>query len=60
MLAGEVVRIGEVVEASSSDARLLIGIGKAIVTAKVAVELVQAMQPELASKPQPPRRRTKP
>ena len=52
MLAGQVVRMGEVVEASSSDARLLIGIGKAIVTAKVAVEL--------ASKPQPPRRRTKP
>jgi hypothetical protein len=52
MLAGQVVRIGEVVEASPSDARLLIGIGKAIVTAKVAVEP--------ASKPQPPRRRTKP
>ena len=52
MLAGQVVRIGEVIEASSSDARLLIGIGKAIVTAKAAVEP--------ASKPQPPRRRTKP
>jgi hypothetical protein len=60
MLAGQVVRIGDVVEASPSDARLLIGIGKAIVTAKVAVEMIQAMQPEPASKPQPPRRRTKP
>ena len=60
MLAGQVVRIGEVVEASPSDARLLIGIGKAIVTAKVAVETVEAIKPEPASKPQPPRRRTKP
>ena len=29
MLSGRVVRIGEVLEASPSDARLLIGIGKA-------------------------------
>lgn len=60
MLAGQVVRIGEVLEASPSDARLLIGIGKAIQTVKAAVETVEAFQPELASKPQPPRRRTKP
>jgi hypothetical protein len=60
MLAGQVVRIGEVLEASPSDARFLVGIGKAIVTAKAAVELVEALQPEPASKPQPPRRRTKP
>lgn len=60
MLAGQVVRIGEVLEASPSDARLLIGIGKAIQTAKAAVELVEALQPEPATKPQPPRRRTKP
>jgi hypothetical protein len=60
MLAGQVVRMGEVVEASSSDARLLIGIGKAIETVKAAVEMVEALQPEPASKPQPPRRRTKP
>ena len=60
MLAGQVVRIGEVLEASPSDARLLIGIGKAIVTAKAVVETVEALQPEPAPKPQPPRRRTKP
>ena len=60
MLAGQVVRMGEVVEASSSDARLLIGIGKAIETVKAAVETVEAIKPEPASKPQPPRRRTKP
>jgi hypothetical protein len=30
MLAGQVVRIGDVLEASLSDARLMIGIGKAI------------------------------
>ena len=59
MLAGQVVRIGEVVEASPSDARLLIGIGKAIVTAKAAVDTVQAIALEPASKPQAPRRRTK-
>lgn len=60
MLAGQVVRMGEVVEASSSDARLLIGIGKAIETVKAAVETVEAIKPEPASKPQLPRRRTKP
>jgi hypothetical protein len=60
MLAGQVVRIGEIVEASPSDARFLIGIGKAIATANVAVEIIQAMQPEPASKSQPTRRRTKP
>jgi len=60
MLAGQVVRMGEVVEASSPDARLLIGIGKAIETVKAAVETVEAITPEPASKPQPPRRRTKP
>jgi len=60
MLAGQVVRMGEVVEASSPNARLLIGIGKAIETVKAAVEMVEALQPEPASKPQPPRRKTKP
>ena len=60
MLAGQVVRIGEVVEASPSDARFLIGIGKAIATAKVAATIVQAIQSEPASKPQSPRRRAKP
>ncbi len=60
MLAGQVVRIGEVLEASPSDAWLLIGIGKAIQTVKTAVETVEALQPEPAPKPQPPRRRTKP
>jgi hypothetical protein len=29
MLAGQVVRVGDVIEASPDDARLLIGIGKA-------------------------------
>jgi hypothetical protein len=60
MLAGQVVRIGEVIEASSSDARLLIGIGKAIKVANVAATIVQAIQPEPAPKPQSPRRRAKP
>jgi len=60
MLAGQVVRVGDVLEASPTDAKLLIGIGKAIQTAKAAVETVEAIQPEPASKTQPPRRRTKP
>jgi hypothetical protein len=60
MLAGRVVRVGDVLEASPTDAKLLIGIGKAIQTVKAAVETVEAIKPEPASKPQPPRRRTKP
>ena len=60
MLAGQVVRIGDVLEASSSDARLMIGIGKAIEVANVAATIVQAIQPEPAPKPQSPRRRAKP
>jgi hypothetical protein len=60
MLAGQVVRIGDVIEASPSDARLMIGIGKAIEVANVAATIVQAIQPELAPKPQSPRRRVKP
>jgi hypothetical protein len=59
MLAGQVVRIGEVVEASSSDARLMIGIGKAIEVANAAATTVQAIQLEPAPKPQSPRRRAK-
>jgi len=60
MLAGQVVRVGDVIEASPSDARYLIGIGKAIETVKAAVETVEAIKPEPASKPHLPRRRTKP
>lgn len=60
VLAGQVVRIGEVHEASLADARLLIGIGKAIQVANVAATIVQALQPEPASKPQSTRRRAKP
>jgi hypothetical protein len=60
VLAGQVVRSGEVVEASSSDARLLIGIGKATEAVNVAAAIVQVTQPELVTKPQSPRRRAKP
>jgi hypothetical protein len=51
MLAGQVVRIGDVLEASPSDARLMIGIGKAIEVANAAATIVQAIQPEPAPKP---------
>jgi hypothetical protein len=59
MLAGRVVRIGDVLEASPSDARLMIGIGKAIEVVNAAATIVQAIQPESALKPQSPRRRAK-
>jgi hypothetical protein len=58
MLAGRVVRVGEVLEASSSDAKLLIGIGKAIETTAAVADLVETIaQP--APKPPSPRRRAK-
>jgi hypothetical protein len=60
MLAGRVVRNGDVIEASPPDARLLIGIGKAIQVANVAATIVQAVAPEPLPKPQSPRRRAKP
>ena len=60
MLAGRVVRNGDVIEASPPDARLLIGIGKAIQVANVADTIVQAVEPEPLPKPQSPRRRAKP
>jgi hypothetical protein len=55
MLAGQVVRIGEVHEASPSDAKLLIGIGKAVEAISLVAEAVQE-KPERTSKPTPRRR----
>jgi hypothetical protein len=58
MLAGQVVRIGEVLEASPADAKLLIGIGKAIAAADKVADLVEVIaQP--TPKPSTPRRRAK-
>jgi len=58
VLAGQVVRIGDVLEASPSDAKLLIGIGKAIAAAAAVAEVVEEItQP--APKPTTPRRRAK-
>lgn len=53
MLAGRVVRIGDVLEASPSDAKLLIGIGKAIQATTAVADLVETI------KPTTPKRRTK-
>ena len=53
MLSGAVIRVGEVLEASPSDAKMLIGIGKA-----VAVTAAVASIPE-PIKPTPPKRRAK-
>ena len=59
MLAGRVVRVGDVLEASSSDAKLLIGIGKAIEAAAQVADVVETIaQPP--RKPSSPRRRAKP
>jgi hypothetical protein len=58
MLMGRVVKTGEVLEASSSDAKLLIGIGKAIEAAASVAEAVETIaQPAL--KPTTARRRAR-
>ena len=59
MLAGRVVRVGDVLEASPSDAKLLIGIGKAMEAAAQVADVVEEIaQPP--RKPSSPRRRAKP
>lgn len=59
MLAGQVVRVGDVIEASPSDAKLLIGINKAIEVATEVADVVEVIaQPP--RKPSSPRRRAKP
>jgi hypothetical protein len=58
MLSGRVVKIGEVLEASPSDAKLLIGIGKAVEAAALVADVVETIaQP--APKQTTPRRRAK-
>ena len=58
MLAGQVVMVGDVLEASPPDAKLLIGIGKAVEAIAVVADLVQE-DPEPTRKPTTPRRRAK-
>jgi hypothetical protein len=58
MLAGRVVKTGEVLEASPSDAKLLIGIGKAVEAIALVADVVQE-KPEPVRKPSTPRRRAK-
>jgi hypothetical protein len=58
MLAGRVVKTGEVLEASPSDAKLLIGIGKAVEAAALVADVVETIaQPAL--KPTTARRRAR-
>jgi len=59
MLSGRVARIGDVLEASPSDAKLLIGIGKAVEAIAEVADVVQDL-PEPTRKPTTPRRRAKP
>lgn len=58
MLAGQVIRLGEVHEASPSDAKFLIGIGKAVAVAAQVAEVIEEIT-EPAPKPSTPRRRAK-
>jgi hypothetical protein len=58
MLAGQVARIGDVLEASPSDAKFLIGIGKAVEAIAAVADVVQDL-PEPTRKPTTPRRRAK-
>jgi hypothetical protein len=58
MLSGRVVKIGEVLEASPSDAKLLIGIGKAVEDVALVADVVETIaQP--APKPTTSRRRAR-
>ena len=54
MLAGQVVRVGDVIEASPDDARLLIGIGKAeqVTEAPVKEPVKTTPTPSKRRKPQ--------
>jgi hypothetical protein len=56
MLNGSVARIGEVLEASPSDARLLIGIGKAVEVTAAPVKLEEPVEAPIP-KSAPKRRR---
>jgi len=53
MLSGAVIRVGEVLEASPSDAKMLIGIGKAVAATAVVASIPEPI------KPTPPKRRAR-
>ena len=57
MLSGRVVKVGEVLEASLSDARLLIGIGKAEEATAAPVKIEEPEVAPTTTKPAPKRRR---
>jgi hypothetical protein len=58
MLSGRVVKVGEVVDASPADAKLLIGIGKAVKAVAQATAAVEEIA-EPIRKPTTTRRRAK-
>lgn len=58
MLAGQVVKIGEVLDASPSDAKLLIGIGKAVEAAALVADVVETIA-QSVPKPTTARRRAR-
>lgn len=59
MLSGRVVKVGEVLEASPSDARLLIGIGKAIEATAAPVKIEEPVEAPLPQSAPKRRRSTK-
>ena len=57
MLSGRVANVGEVLDASPSDARLLIGIGKAVEAAAAPVKIEEPVEAPIP-KSAPKRRRS--
>ena len=54
MLAGQVAKVGDVLEASPTDAKFLIGIAKAIQATAPIIEVAELIKPSI------PKRRPKP
>ena len=54
MLAGQVAKVGDVLEASPADAKFLIGIAKATLATAPIIEVAELIKPSI------PKRRPKP
>lgn len=54
VLAGQIAKVGDVLEASPADAKFLIGIAKAIQATEPIIEVAESIKPSI------PKRRTKP
>ena len=54
VLAGQIAKVGDVLEASPADAKFLIGIAKAIQATEPIIEVAESIKPSI------PKRRPKP